>query len=387
MRALEDLIDAGSGNVAAYRLVSLVNSATVIGDLDEAAAIARKPETHDLINGRIATLKDAASKQHTAAGGEPDPVPEGAPGGKVGAKSPPAGIAVGPKEKETILHLTPGRGLVESFSDCASCPEMVVIPEGQALMGSRPESVGFRPEEAPVHRIAVKRPIAISKHWITAGNWRTCVEAGVCRPTISSFLAAGAEVPATRVSWFDAKAYVDWLSRTSGRRYRLLSETEWEYAAQAQGHREMELPPMADSAAPRPAGDFDLLRYSGRLRHTGGMKPNAWGLHALPGNALEWVEDCWHPNYGQAPSDGSPWLGGAGGDCAYRVVRGGVQPGEPDERRAVARAREFADARAPTLGFRVARELTGPAKTALDASHQRTAGDGAVRVDKSLTSH
>jgi formylglycine-generating enzyme required for sulfatase activity len=85
-------------------------------------------------------------------------------------------------------------------------------------------------------------------------------------------------------------------------------------------------------------------------------------VQALPGNVLEWVEDCWHSSYVQAPSDGSPWLSAGGGDCAYRSVRGGAAV-----RRTSARAREFADARSPALGFRVARDLPEP-RGALKAS-------------------
>jgi formylglycine-generating enzyme required for sulfatase activity len=370
--ALEGAMDSSGGSLVAYQLVSLVNSATAPDQLLEAASLARRPETLDLIKGRIAALKEGPGKQQAAEGSEAAGSQESASASKIRIKAGTAEIAVGPKEKETVLHLTPGNGLSESFSDCPDCPEMVVVPGGQTVMGSRPESGGFRPEEAPAHRILIKKPLAISKHWITAGNWRACVEAGACRPTISSFLAAGSEVPATRVSWFDAKAYADWLSRTAGRHYRLLSEAEWEYAAQAQAHHAMELPLKPETSASG-ANDFDVLRYGGRLRHAAAMKPNPWGLYALPGNALEWVEDCWHANYGQAPADASPWLAGGGGDCAYRVVRGGGQPGDSEERRTAARAREFADARAPTLGFRVAREVTPPAKPALDAARGKTA--------------
>jgi formylglycine-generating enzyme required for sulfatase activity len=318
-----------------------------------------------LINARIAALHDEQARQPVPAAGGTSGLADSGLATKPRPKAGAFEIAVGTRARETILHLTPGNGLSEGFSDCPDCPEMVVVPSGQAVMGSRPESAGFRPEEAPAHRIAVKKPVAISKNWITAGNWRACVEAGVCRPTISSFLAAGSEVPATRVSWFDAKAYVDWLSQITGRHYRLLSEAEWEYAAQSQGRRGVDLPLGPDAASHKATDDFGIFR-SGKYKHLGGTKPNAWGLRAIPGNALEWVEDCWHPNYMQAPADGSPWLVAGGGDCAYRIVRGGAAPG--GEGSATARAREFADARSPTLGFRVARELSAPAKAAPDAT-------------------
>lgn len=351
--ALERSISSGGGEASANRLVSLVNSAAKSEELTEAATLARRPETLELIGTRMAALKDNRPA---------DP----APGARGRSKeSGTIEVATGQRASETVLRLKPGNGLSESFSDCPSCPEMVVIPNGQAIVGSRPESAGYRPEQAPAHRVSFRKPLAISKYGISAGNWRACVDAGVCRPTLSSYLSIGPGVPATRVSWFEAKAYVEWLSQLTGRRYRLLSEAEWEYSAQggSEGHP-AETAASPGAASPVPPAEIGLLRLP--ARDVGVTRPNGWGLHALPGNVLEWVEDCWHSSYAQAPADGSPWLSGAGGDCAYRAVRGagGGLPG----RRLPARAREFADTRSPTLGFRVARELSAPPKAAVDAT-------------------
>jgi formylglycine-generating enzyme required for sulfatase activity len=80
----------------------------------------------------------------------------------------------------------------------------------------------------------------------------------------------------------------------------------------------------------------------------------------MRGSTMEWVEDCWHPSYNQAPIDGSAWLSVAGGDCSYRMVRGGFIGTDWARQRLTTRAREFADMRAPGLGFRVAREIAAP---------------------------
>jgi formylglycine-generating enzyme required for sulfatase activity len=277
-------------------------------------------------------------------------------------------VAAGPITNENILRLSLANGRAESFTDCANCPQMVLIPGGQVVMGSRPLSDGYRAEEGPAHRIHIRKPFAISKYGISAGNWRACVEAGACRPALSSLLAMGPRVPITRVSWFDAKSYVQWLSQATGRRYRLLSEAEWEFAARTGPGRgpPSEAAVRADSAAFE-TRDAGALAFRARLGRADGVPSNGWGINDLGANFLEWVEDCWHPNYNQAPSDASAWLSGAGGDCAYRVVRGSTGLGlEYGGRRPTVRAREFADSRAPTLGFRVAREIPAPAKTALD---------------------
>ncbi|MGP0040650.1 MAG: SUMF1/EgtB/PvdO family nonheme iron enzyme [Rhodomicrobium sp.] len=366
--SLEDAVSSDGSGSAAYRLLSLVNSSKAIGELTEAASLASKPETVDLIQSRMAALKEERGRAALTAK-EPNLSLQGSGGARL-REDGTVEVATGPLMNETVLRLRPGNGIRESFSDCANCPEMVAIPSGQAMIGSRPDGPAFRPEEAPAHRISIRWPIAVSKHGISAENWRACVEAGACRPTLASYLSIGPGVAATRVSWFDAKSYAEWLSQRTGRHYRLLSEAEWEYAAEAgrsgYGPENPVKPGLASSGK---AIAPSLLRIGGRAGRLGQTKPNAWGLHPLPGTLLEWVEDCWHANYSQARSDGSPWLSADGGDCAYRAVRGiAATGGEFGGRRLAARAREFADARSPTLGFRVARELSAPAKTAVDAS-------------------
>ncbi len=365
--SLEGAVSSDGGGALAYRLVSLVNSASAIEELSEAASLASKPETVDLIQSRIAAIEEEHGRAAiTVKARDLSPQAAGAHLREDGTVE----VATGARGNETLLRLRPGNGVRESFSDCATCPEMVAIPGGQAVIGSRPDSAAYRSEEAPAHKIFVRSPIAVSKHGISAENWRACVEAGACRPTLASYLSAGPGVPATRVSWFDAKSYVEWLSQRTGRHYRLLSEAEWEYAAQAgRSGYGAETAVRPGSLAPGKPPALGLLRLRGGTSPRGETIPNAWGLHPLPGNLLEWVEDCWHASYAQAPSDGSPWLSGSGGDCAYRVVRGIAATGsEFGGKRLAARAREFADARSPTLGFRVARELSVPAKTALDAT-------------------
>ncbi len=338
------------------RLTALIKASTDMEDLTRAASLAYKQETRDLINGRLDELKrsqfaDRGDQNSNAMAGRPH------------GAGDTIEIATGPSGHEAIQRLEPGNGRADSFSDCPYCPEMVVIPAGQTLMGSRLENDGYRNEEAPAHRIQIRKPLAISKNVISAGDWRACVDAGVCRLTLSSLLAVGPRVAATRVTWFDAKAYAEWLSQATGWRYRLLTEAEWEYAARGGGVRG---PVATPAKRDRPVLDTirDIGGLSPRVRFDRPAAPNAWGIQG--GNVLEWVEDCWHGNYEQAPTDGSAWLSASGGDCAYRVVRGNAAFGGGFGGRPSARAREFADISAPTLGFRVAREITAPAKTALD---------------------
>jgi formylglycine-generating enzyme required for sulfatase activity len=282
------------------------------------------------------------------------------------APAEPIEVVSGPSGRRKTLRIQPGKGLAHSFTDCPLCPEMVVIPAGEALMGSRMEGDGAHSEEAPAHRIHLARPLAISKTVISAGNWRACVDAGVCRLSLSSLLAVGPRVAATRISWSDAKAYVGWLSQITGWRYRLLTEAEWEYAVRAgKGRGPMEPEPggryTADTMKDT-SGLFPRVRFG----HFTAAGPNAWGIQG--GGVLEWVEDCWHGSYDQAPDDASPWLSGVGGDCASRVVRGNADAAGGLGWRPSARSKEFVETKAPTLGFRVAREIAAPAKTALEGT-------------------
>ena len=161
--------------------------------------------------------------------------------------------------------------------------------------------------------------------------------------------------PVVRVSWEDAKAYVRWLGEKTGKGYRLLSEAEWEYVARAGttgayhwgegiGHGRANCDGCGsrwDKEETAPVGSF---------------RANGFGLHDVHGNVWEWVEDCWHKNYEGAPVDGTAWV--SGGDCGYRVLRGGSWNFIPTYLRSANRFRYSPGNRDNYDGFRIARTLT-----------------------------
>ena len=168
-------------------------------------------------------------------------------------------------------------------------------------------------------------------------------------------------------SWDDTQAYVRWLSRETGKPYRLLSEAEWEYVARAGTTTKYWWGNEADhDHANYGTDEFCEAMVAGadRWEYTspvGSFEPNAFGLFDTAGNVWEWVADCWHDSYQGAPNDGSVW---AGGDCDLHESRGGSWADAPRGIRSADRDRYIVSChgsvsgfRGFTVGFRVARTL------------------------------
>ena len=239
-----------------------------------------------------------------------------------------------------------------TFRDCPECPEMVVVPEGSFLMGSMS---GGDDDERPVHEVTIERPFAVGVYEVTFAEWDACVSGGGCdghRPDDSGW-GRGSR-PVVNVSWVDAQAYVRWLSRATGKKYRLPSESEWEYVARAGTTTEYWWG--NDVGRNRANCDRCGSRWDNeRTAPVGSFSPNAFGLQDVHGNVWEWVEDCWNESYNGAPSDGSAWTSG---ECGRRVLRGGSWYNGPWNLRSAVRFRFTTGSRLSVLGFRVARTLT-----------------------------
>jgi formylglycine-generating enzyme required for sulfatase activity len=268
----------------------------------------------------------------------------------------PKGLSADQERSYAQTTLQPGQ--IISFVECTRCPEMIVVPAGKFLMGRPPNEQSPFANEDPQHEVTIPRNFAVSKYEVTFDQWQACVDARVCEEVADQGYGRHTN-PVINVSWHHAQQYVKWLSERSGRpgRYRLLTEAEWEYAARA--------PTPSGTYARFSFGDDEnqlsqfgwYIRNSDSKTHPVGEKnPNAFGIHDMLGNVWEWVEDCYHENYAQAPTDGSAWLTG---DCSLRVVRGGSWLSEPQNLRVANRYRNSRDVRYSDVGFRVARTL-GP---------------------------
>ena len=244
----------------------------------------------------------------------------------------------------------------EIFRDCPDCPRMVAIPPGSFIMGSleaerRAFNVPaiFDKMESPRHAVTIAYPYAVGRFSVTMAEWDSCVADGGCggyRPDDAGW--GRGRRPVMNVDWADAQAYVDWISRKTGRRYRLLSEAEWEYAARGG----TTTPFFFGSTVSDVNGNYGGHR-NGTLP-VGSFPPNGFGLYDMAGNSAQWVEDCYHDSYIGAPADGSAWLVG---ECVNRNVRGGGWSLDAWCLRVAQRIGDPPGSRNTHLGFRVARDL------------------------------
>ena len=242
----------------------------------------------------------------------------------------------------------------ETFQDCAECPKMVVVPSGRFTMGSSRGEAGHEDDEEPLRRVRIDYRFAVGVYEVTFAEWYACLDAGGCGNHVPDDMRWGrGNRPVINVSWNDAQSYVSWLSARTGKTYRLLSESEWEYVARAGTETAYSWGDSIgvnrancdgcgsawDDEMPAPVGSFEA---------------NAWGVYDMHGNVWEWVEDCWNVSYEGAPADGSAW---ESGDCSARVLRGGSWDYSPRKLRSAFRFLSSTVSRYDYLGFRVARSF------------------------------
>ncbi len=253
-------------------------------------------------------------------------------------------------------HLPPGA----VFQDAPFAPEMVAVPPGRFWMGSK-DGEGDK-DEHPRHEVTVPRAIAVGRYPVTFEEWDFAqadaewAEITGIKPRKPEDQGRGRDCrPVIGVSWGEVQAYLKWLSRKTGQRWRLLSEAEWEYACRAGseaaycfGDDEAEL------------GDYAWYDANSKSRphSVGRKKSNKFGLYDMHGNVWEWCEDVWHDSYAGKPEDlketGGAWTTG---DSRRRVLRGGSWIGDPHSCRSADRRRIHADFRVDDIGFRLARTL------------------------------
>ncbi|MEQ9326509.1 MAG: SUMF1/EgtB/PvdO family nonheme iron enzyme, partial [Rhodospirillales bacterium] len=220
-------------------------------------------------------------------------------------------------------------------------PELVVIPPGSFMMGSTESA-----SEQPVHKVDIGYRFAVGRYEVTQSEWRTVMGTD---PSVFK----GADRPVENVSWADAQAFIGKLNARTGRKYRLLTDSEWEYVARAGTTTEYSWGNDIGRGNANCAGCGS--RWDDReTAPVGSFRANGFGLHDLHGNVWEWVEDCYKDSYSGAPTNGSA---NTTGDCNKRVLRGGSWNSNPVNLRSASRIWNVTVNRYYLFGFRIARTL------------------------------
>lgn len=227
-----------------------------------------------------------------------------------------------------------------------------MLPAGEFLMGSPAGEDGRNGAEGPQHRVRIDVRFALGRYPVTFEEYdHFCAMTKRDLPGDAGW--GRGRRPVINVSWRDAVAYCEWLSRETGQLYRLPSEAEWEYACRAGTTTHYSF---GDAITPKQA-NYDESKH-GKTTEVGGYPANPWGLYDMHGNIREWVGDVWHNTYQGAPTDGSAWTDNEGiSSSRARVSRGGSWIINSRNLRSAFRNRSDPDVRNLNLGFRVARTL------------------------------
>jgi formylglycine-generating enzyme required for sulfatase activity len=205
----------------------------------------------------------------------------------------------------------------DDFKECAQCPEIEVVPAGSFVMGSPDSEEGRIEEEGPQHRVTFGKSFGVGKFAVTFEEWDACVADGGCNGYKPSDEGWGrGRRPVINVSWEEANAYVVWLSRKTGKTYRLLSEAEREYVTRAGTTTPFWWGASISTQQANYNGNYTYgTEAKGVSRRqtvpVDSFQPNPWGLYQVHGNVWEWTEDCWHDDYSGAPNPCFPFAGGA----------------------------------------------------------------------------
>jgi formylglycine-generating enzyme required for sulfatase activity len=290
-----------------------------------------------------------------------------------------------------------GQVIADAFVDRnGKAPALVVVPIGSFTMGSPAQESGHRSTEEPQREVKITLGFALGQDEVSVADFRAFVDdakyqtdaeklgsstiydedsgrtierRGVTWRNDYSGAIAADNLPVIHVSWNDAKAYAQWLSARTGKRYRLPSEAEYEYALRAgtttrywwgDGNPTSKVANLTgdgDKSPTQRRWTNAFPRYSDGYwgpAPLGKFPPNPFGLRDIDGNVTDWVEDCWHDNYLRAPADARAWVNPG---CERRVVRGASWGSAPDQARSAFRTSLSADARNAQVGIRIARDL------------------------------
>lgn len=304
-----------------------------------------------LARARIERLRAAAPKAEAtperASPTSPPKVPQER--ARPAAKAPPERARPAPATPPPLPEKSPTvSAAVSELKDCPTCPVLIKLP-GRAsfMMGSNSDD----PSEKPAHRVSIGTPFGIGKYEVSVEQWNACADADAC-PRVATDTASK-NSPARDVSWDNAQQYVNWLSKISGKPYRLPTEAEWEYAARGGTSTRYWWGEQMRTGTANCKDCGQPWRQDGPA-NVGSFASNPYGLYDMNGSVWEWVGDCWHNSYIGAPSDGRAW---DEPNCLVRVIRGGSWREGANYMASSTRFKYDASVRNSQNGFRVARDL------------------------------
>ncbi len=262
---------------------------------------------------------------------------------------PPPNKQVAALQPPTSSPPEPQRDLAEAktLQDCTNCPKLAVLAGGTFQMGQGAND----PAAAPSHPVTI-RPFAIGLYPVTVGDWKACLAEDKC-DAMPRMAEADDRTPVHNLSWNNAQKFVAWLGQKTGKRYRLPSEAEWEYAARGGTATRYW---WGDQVGVAMANCIDCggQQDARRPLAVDALPANPFGLYQMLGGVAQWTEDCWFPDYRGAPSNGTARAVPA---CMKRVLRGGSFRAGHDDITAASRSSYDASVRYIVNGFRVARDV------------------------------
>ena len=285
------------------------------------------------------------------------------------------------RDEHEFSNRAAGYALLGQMGHYTLQPEMILVPPERVWadpikrtfqMGSPDNDPDAGSDEKPLHPVTLPRRYAIGRYEVTFDEYQVfaylvakdggCADGHVIKTPSDQDSGWGrGKRPVINVSWQDAVCYAEWLSKRTGKRYRLPTEAEWEYAARA-----------GTTTRYWWGQDFDPAKvvcnrcdahFAGREQgkrtaevHDPAFRHNPWGLYHTAGNVWEWVQDCNHDTYEGAPGDGTAWVDGNDCQSGRRVIRGGSWFNEPGILRSAYRLRFSPVFRYNFLGFRLAQD-------------------------------
>ncbi len=237
-------------------------------------------------------------------------------------------------------------------------PTMIVVRRGRYQMGSLSREYGRSSHEGPEHTVVFVKAFAIAQTEVTFRQYAVFAKATNRNLPSDNGWGRGNR-PVINVSWHDAKAYAAWLSQKTGKKYRLPSEAEWEYAARAGSRKPYSTGLCVTSRQANFDGDY---AYRGCLKGSNRGKTvtvksypaNKFKIYDMQGNVAEWTGDCWSSSHRGAPQSGRVRTDGR---CSKRVIKGGAWNSIPRDVRSASRGAKSTGSRKSTIGFRVVRVL------------------------------